>query len=154
MYKVELVENKTKDWKVAQLTGLDDSKFEDVSINRNAKDGSLFPNFDGIVTGGNVEGNIWKSPTNGKVFLFPAKPKTGFTGGSNTKRVDIVKETEKSVTKAQERKEEGIKHSSLMRMSHECALAQVGGIGMQTEEYKKSFENFYQLLDSKWEQPF
>lgn len=88
-----------------------------------SKDGTLFPNFSGLVTGAEFEANAWTNPTTGKVSFFAPKPSTGakqaFGGG-----IKAVERKEKGIEKSQDRKEEGIKTSSTIRMAVDLAIAQ------------------------------
>lgn len=115
-YQVDWVESKGPDWKVAKLVNLPG----DVSINRTNKKGEVFPGFDEIMPGKEIEGEFWNSPS-GKGYLFPPKaPKSSFKGNS----MAVVEKTQEGVKVAQQNKELGIKVSSTMRMAVDLAIAQ------------------------------
>lgn len=80
-YTVEWVETKREGWKVASLKEIVEggAQVNDVSINKTDNKGRVFPNFDAIMPGSTVAGNLWRSPT-GKYTLFapdPPKPSAG-----------------------------------------------------------------------------
>lgn len=43
------------------------------TIWRDSKDGSVFPNFDTIMNGSEIEANPWTNPKTGKIALYPIK---------------------------------------------------------------------------------
>lgn len=150
-YLIEWSERKNNDWIVATLKDLTGATFENVSINRKSKKGDEFINFDSITTGGDIEGNLWTSDK-GTHYLFP--PSLQKKGGTKPPIEKFMKDKQAGIEKSQDRKEEGIKHSSIMRMAHESALAQVGGLGFQDSEFEKSFDKWVKFYQGKWEQPF
>lgn len=112
-FSVSWIENKGADWKVATLVGLDKVITENVSINRVNKKGEVFPNFDGVILGATIEAELWKSPTNGKAYLFPPRVVGTKGGGANIAKM-MDKKTD-SISKSMDRKEESIAMSSAMR---------------------------------------
>lgn len=129
--KIEWLENKTEDWKVASITDDRGSKITEVSINKTSKKGEAFPNFESLMVGMEVEGELWQS-NGGKWYLFPPKPQTP-TGGANRgnggafKSLQIEKAQERThahVTEAQDRKEFSIKVSSTFSQASAMALAE------------------------------
>lgn len=73
-FKINWLEKKSPDWAVATLLNEDGIETKDVSINKTSKKGDIFPNFDTLAPGMDIEGEPWAS-TSGKVYLFPPKPK-------------------------------------------------------------------------------
>lgn len=156
-YQVRKIENKGGDWKVATLIAPDNYPTENVSINRRNKQGEIFPNFDGIVEGGTVEGDLWKSSTpdshgRAKWYLFAPKPlKTqnkAFGGGSGVKAAQERKA--EMINQSQENKELGIKTSSTMRMAVDLALAEVGNNG-DHEQYERRIEYWRTWCWDNWD---
>ena len=102
IYKIDWMEKKSDDWIVATL--LEGTiKHSDVSINRTNKKGEVFPLFDNIQAGREVEGaEIWVSQT-GKKYLFAlSKPR----GNPNYKSNQIAKAQDnkaQQIAKAQDR---------------------------------------------------
>lgn len=119
-YKLDWVEKKNIDWVVVSIEG--DGQPKEVSINRKSKTGELFPNFDGIQPGAEVEGELWQSNA-GKWYLFPPKPITTPSGaprgsGGAFKAQQIDKhETRKEgfIEKIVHTKEESIKMAGAQR---------------------------------------
>lgn len=117
LYKIEWCENKSMDWKVVTLsTG--GQQFENVSVNRiNKKDSKVFPGFDEIQAGRDVEGELWTSST-GKHYLFPPKVGMGTKPAWAKKAGDITKAMETkqaNITASMDRKELSILLSSVQR---------------------------------------
>lgn len=123
--KVEWCENKNQDWKVATLKAPDDYVTENVSINRQNKKGEVFPNFDGIIPGADIEGELWKSDS-GKWYLFAPKPQNSHSGGGNRMGMmkEVIKEKQEGIRASQENKELGIKISSTMNKAIDLAIAE------------------------------
>lgn len=124
-YKVDWVENKNPDWKVATLVGADGYKTEDVSINRANKKGEVFPNFDGILPGSDVEGELWQSNAS-KWYLFaPKAPKSASGGGFKGNMEKVMERKESGIRLSQENKEHGIKVASTMNGAVQIAVAMI-----------------------------
>lgn len=116
-YIVDWAESKKPDWKVVTIREITEggNSYEDVSINKVDRKGVTFPNFDGIMPGAQIHGNLWRSPT-GKYTLFAPEPKvagtaparpTGNTGGA--RGVAAAQErTKTNVAQAQENKGRGV----------------------------------------------
>ena len=162
MNKIEWIENKSKDWKVATVIDPTTSaQYENVSINRTGKNGEVFPNFDGIMAGSMVEGNLWTSSA-GKHYLFPPKLQGQYPTKTKPPFKEMMKEKLDGIKLSQDRKEEGIKHSSVMRMSHEIALAEIqhlkegpdGEIVNFDSNFKPIFEKWHKFYADRWESPF
>lgn len=123
-YTISWIEAKNPDWKTASLIGEDKTAYQDVSINRTSKKGEAFPNFDGLMNGGEAEGEIWQS-AGGKWYLFPPKPQTtpsgaprGSGGGFKAKMIDeAMAKKEQSIGRFQASKEESIRLASAQRDS-------------------------------------
>lgn len=100
-FKVNWMAKKSEDWIVAALIDESGTEFKEVSINRTNKKGEVFPNFDGIMPGAEIEGNLWTSDA-GKHYLFAPKPQKfgGAVGGQQAR--------EKSINKVLDRKEDSI----------------------------------------------
>lgn len=122
-FKVEFVENKSNDWKVAQLRDEHDKEYKDVSINRVGKKGDTFPNFDAIMPGASIEGVYWQSDA-GKNYLFPPRPEGAQPPRRSPSAINTaMKKKEESIEKFQDAKETSIKISSTLRDA--VTLAQV-----------------------------
>ncbi len=142
-FKIEFLENKSPDWKVATVTDETGKTFQEVSINKTNKKGEPFPNFDQIMSGATIEANFWTSGA-GKHYLFAPDPKNVSTGtvapqggrGGGIAKAQMVKA--ENIEKAQGNKELGIKTSSTIRMAVDCAVAEcgIGGNGLQSSILK------------------
>lgn len=71
-HKVVKAEAKTIDWKVITILNAAGELVEEISVNRTNKKGETFPEFDEIIVGATIEGQLWQSPK-GKLYLFPPK---------------------------------------------------------------------------------
>lgn len=71
-HKVVKAESKTSDWKVITILNAAGELVEEISVNRTNKKGEVFPDFDEILAGSNIEGQLWQSPK-GKLYLFAPK---------------------------------------------------------------------------------
>ena len=120
--KVEWIEVKAPDWKLATLIGEDGKQITEVSINRTSKKGEVFPSFDELASGHDVEGELWQS-TAGKWYLFPPRPQTTPGGASRGQggayKAKVMEEAmarkEVSIGKFQASKEESIKLAGCQR---------------------------------------
>lgn len=92
-------EDKNADWKVVGVLTDANVAIEDVSVNRTNKKGEVFPGFDTIRAGAEVEGTLWQSST-GKYYLFAPDPAKAKPAGAMA-----------GMKAAQERKAEGIKEA-------------------------------------------
>ena len=106
--KIEWIENKSDDWKLATIAdGANVTK--NVSINRTNKKGEVFPDFDNLQAGREVDGNLWES-SQGKWYLFPVtKPTPGIMG--NKPAYGVAKNMERketSISKSMDRKDNAI----------------------------------------------
>src|SRR6202020_1668901 len=76
IFKIDWVETKKENWKVATLhEAIENGQtVTDVSINRTEKDGSIaFANFDELAPGMEIQGNLWKHPTTSRYTLYPIR---------------------------------------------------------------------------------
>lgn len=158
MIKIEWAENKSVDWKVCTVVNESGATIENVSANRKNKKGEIFPNFDGITPGAEVEGELWQSSAD-KWYLFAPKPKGEGMGSRPAwaKKPDMTKVMEKkeaSIEKAQDNKAEGIKISSTMRMAVDLALAEAEGArheGNTGFDFSESIMRWRVWLWNTWE---
>lgn len=154
IYNIRWVEVKNDDWKVVSLvdaaTSGDQSPvdYKDISVNRKSKSGELFPNFDDIQAGRDIEGDIWKSPT-GKWYLFAPKPKkVGGGGGGAFKQAQIKEVMDKKnefIGKTLDRKEDAIKLASSQR----DAVLMVSTL-INSKHWTTLGENDYKRIIIEW----
>lgn len=115
-FKIEWSENKSADWKIISIKGDDGKLTEDVSVNRVNKKGEIFPGFDEVKVGNDVEGELWKSTSNKHYLFAPKKVSTSSynapRGGGAVKAAEITRE---SVKEALDTKENSIRLSGAMR---------------------------------------
>lgn len=152
-FKISWMENKTSakgnKYIRASVTDEKGAEFTDIAIF------DKFPDFANIQNGSELEGNLVSKEYNGKTSYTLNSPNSSPTGGfSGAGGVKLMEKKQAGIEKSQDRKEEGIKHSSVIRMSHETALAQVGGLGFVSEDYKKAFTYWQNFFQGKWEEPF
>lgn len=129
--KINWLEKKNNDWIVANLLQEDGTEIKEVSINRTAKNGQVFPNFDGLAPSLDIEGELWQSQA-GKNYLFAPKPKLEApefikkgNGAYKTQQIEkSMERKESSITKFQDNKEWSIKVSSTMRDAVLLAIAE------------------------------
>lgn len=113
LYTITKIEPKSNDWKIVGGTGADGSFLIDASVNRVNKKGEVFPNFDGITEGAQIEGEPWKSDS-GKWYLFAPRahrPK----GRQNFDVAATMARKDASIEKFTDKKEYAIKVSSTAR---------------------------------------
>lgn len=151
-YSTQWVENKSPDWKIVSVTGVDGTKLTDASVNRVNKKGEVFPNFDAIIPGYEFEAEPWKSEV-GKQYLFAPKvqgTQNKSSGGAYKGSGGIAKAQEKKaemIAEAQGNKELGIKISSTLRMAVDLAIAE----GNNAEEtLEQSILKWRKWLWSEW----
>lgn len=92
---------------VADLIDDTGQKIEGVSINEKSKKGDVFPNFSGIITGQDVEGELWTSDA-GKHYLFPPKKKLDKPNFMKKNIEDAINLKNDNIGKVMDRKEESI----------------------------------------------
>lgn len=114
-HKIDWIEEKSPEWKVASVTN-EQGSFKEVSINKTSKKGEAFPNFDGLMSGQEVDAEFWSSPA-GKHYLFPPRVDkvNGVPYNAKPGAVKAAEVTAKSVEKSQDRKEHSIKESGTQR---------------------------------------
>jgi hypothetical protein len=149
-YKVDFMEKKNEDWIIASLSS-PEASFPEVSINRKNKKGEVFPNFDGIQAGREVEGHIWSSPA-GKVYLFAPQPEGSKppmrSAGAITKAMD---RKEAGIEKFQDSKEQGIMTSSTIRMAVDITLAESAGLPFDVGVFKGRVKVWRDWLIAEWD---
>jgi len=102
-YNIEWLEKKNPEWYVMNLKGEDGTSVKEVSVNKINKKGEAFPNFDAIMNGGDVEGELWSSGA-GKNYLFAPKPQT-----NRKPNMDRIMEKKGTlIAESQQRKEKSI----------------------------------------------
>ena len=138
-YSINWCEKKNNDWIIASILpqkedGTWDKEITNVSINRTAKSGQVFPNFDTIAPGIEIEGEFWQSQAE-KNYLFAPKPKLDppnfIKQASNSafkaKQIEEAQaRTTQSVAKAQDNKDWSVKVSATMRDAVLLSIAEQG----------------------------
>lgn len=158
-YTVEWLEVKSPEWKIATLSDENGKHIVDVSINKVNKKGIEFPDFDKILPGSKIEGNLWQSPA-GKTYLFapdaPEKPKIAsggsFKGQSGMKA--IIAQKAENIEKSQDRKEQSIREAAIFRDSTLLTVAQVGSDGASAEILQDAWLEWKKWLTNQMDQPF
>lgn len=131
-FKIEFIETKGADWKVASLSA-DGKTISEASINRTSKKGEVFPNFDNLMAGQEIEGEPWQS-SGGKWYIFPPKQETNAVGASGAQpeayrrppsAINVaMKKKEESIGKFQDAKEQSIKVASTFSGAWNMAIAE------------------------------
>lgn len=156
-YKIDWLEVKSPDWKIITITG-EGKQYNDVSVNKTSKKGEVFPNFDDMKAGDDIEGELWVSQA-GKNYLFPPrvdnKPQTR-SAGAITKAMDKKAE---NIAVAQGNKEHGIMTSSTIRMAVDIALAETTGLPFDVGVFKSRVREWRNWFIAEWDnvgqaQPF
>jgi hypothetical protein len=125
--KIDWLQVKNPDWKLASITQIDGTKLTEVSINRTTKKGEAFPNFDGLMAGHEIEVELWQS-TAGKWYAFPPKdPAKIAQGGAYKQKMinDTMDKKAASIGQFQDNKELSIKVASTIKMAVDLTVARV-----------------------------
>lgn len=144
--KVEWMEKKNEDWIIATLKSENGVALEEVSINRKNKKGEVFPKFDEIVAGADVEGELWQSSA-GKWYLFAPKAVKMAVGGAYKGQMmeKAMDKKNESIARFQGDKELSIKIASTFSQSVALAIAEFQA-NRQTSVGGPSLE----VLQKKW----
>lgn len=126
IYKIDWLEKKSDTWIIATLTeGIENGKTtENVSINKTNKDGTMaFKEFDTLMPGHTLEGNLWRNPSSNKFALYPNRPapkndgevvarstSKGFGGANKAMETKAA-----NIKEAQENKNKGIMIAAAFR---------------------------------------
>lgn len=127
IYTINWLEKKSDTWIIATLTeGIENGKTtENVSINKTNKDGTIaFKEFDTLMPGHSLEGNLWRNPSTNKFALYPNRPAPksdgevvarsapakGFGGAAKAMETKAA-----NIEKAQENKNKGIMIAAAFR---------------------------------------
>lgn len=158
-YGIVVVEDKNADWKVITLEMGENSFQEGVSVNRKDKKGGPdFPEFDKIVVGGSVEGELWQSPTNQRFYLFAPRPKPagGPRGAGNAAAITKAQDTKREDIKdAQERKKEDIAQAAAFRDATLITVEWVKSAPFPLdEEIKAYWRSWVKFFLNEGSQPF
>jgi hypothetical protein len=110
-FNIKWLVKKSPEWIVAELVDDQGKELKEVSINKVSKKGELFPSFDELQPGRDVEGELWVSQA-GKNYLFPPridKPRGGASGAFKTAQIEKTMDLKnQNINKALDRKEDGI----------------------------------------------
>lgn len=160
-YKISKLDKKKEDWYVADLVAADGYETKGASVNKiDKKTGGIFPGWDFLKEGENVDGELWKSPTTQKWFLFPPKAASqnsqkGPGGAYKQKMIeDTMKAKEASISKFQGSKEEGIKLASTLRMAVDLSVAEITSNKEDDEaSLQARIKRWRSWLWAEWEKP-
>lgn len=150
MVKLNWLEKKNDDWLKAEVINEAGATIRDVSINRVGKKGEVFPDFDNLKAGHQINGILWQSPKGGW-YLFPPKEKKNNSRGAYMEKV--MEKKDQSISKFQGAKEENIKLASTIRMAVDCAIAEYGGAEVSTEKLQRAVQGWRKWLWQEWERP-
>jgi len=149
LYHLNKVEKKTDDWYVLSIKGLDDTQYEDVSVNKTDKAGSPQWDMSEFVEGKSINGNIWTSPK-GKHFLFPIKEKAVVKGGAPGIKAAQERKAE-TIKEAQENRAQGVKVAAAMRDATLITLASLKDQPFPTdEEFQAEFIKWRSWYMEQW----
>jgi hypothetical protein len=149
IFKVDWVETKGADWKVATLVeGVEGGRaFENVSINRKryGSEEIQWPDFDAIAPGTTLNGDCVESKTKpGNWSLYPLRPKpaavsrpASYAGKGPSGMKAAQERKDEMIKEAQGNKELGIKVSSAMRASLDFAVAAVADSRFEMQEERE-----------------
>lgn len=152
LYHIQTIENKAEGWKIADLKALDGTEIENVSINKiDKKTGeTAFQDFDSLVEGGSIQGELWTNPA-GKHYLFAPKkaaPRAGNTA-PGIKAAQERKET--GIAKAQDRKETGMKIAASFRDATLLLTNMAGYKDMTPDEIQGQHKFLRRWLMAEWD---
>lgn len=152
--RIEWIETKAPDWKVAALTDEQGQTNQEVHLNRKSKSGEEFPNFDTLAAGQDIEGEPWKNSA-GKSYLFPPKKDKPRPQGNRTAGMEKMMDKKAiQIGAAQDNKERGIMTSSTMRMAVDLTVAQISGdpiLSKDTAQIKKMIMDWRNWCATRWE---
>lgn len=158
--KIDWIETKGPDWKVATLTNEMNKTEKEVSINRTSKKGEVFPNFDALQVGQTIEGELWQSGA-GKWYLFPPQPKSQYRaptsngGASRGSQMAKVMETKnQNIKEAQETKHEAIKLAGAQRDATLIVTTFYANLVLTDVEIASKVEQWMKYFLNLGEQPF
>jgi hypothetical protein len=159
-YKIEWIEEKEYEgskYAKASITGLDGSKFEEITL------GKEWPNHAELRPGDTIEGNPWQNPKSHKWTLYPPKEPNHViysnkpSGGAYTPKsspIKVAMETKRAnIQESQEHKDLSIKISSTMRDSVSMAIASKGLNDMQDKDFLASILEMRKWLWKHWDDP-
>ena len=148
-YKIEGLEKKNNDWLSLLL-----ESGEEVSVSRVSKKGEIFPNFDNLVPGGEVEGELWQSQA-GNWYLFPPKVNPMGTKPAWAKKESTITkamETKaQNIQTAQENRELGVKIASTMNKAIEIALAENGQSPIVAGDFQERVKYWRKWIYENWD---
>jgi hypothetical protein len=159
MYTLSNVKDISSDFKTADIKSNDGVATTGVGIGRKAKDGTIqFQTFDAFVDGYQMEGNLWRSPSTGKQYLYPIREPKPATGAYTRSGGAITKAQEKKaedIETAQNRKKDAIALAGAFRDATLISLASYRDIPFPTdEEFKAEWIKWVRWILSKNEEPF
>lgn len=146
---LDWVEKKNNDWVMASLQ----SGEKEVSINRTSKKGEVFPNFDNLAPGLEIEGELWQSQA-GKWYLFPPKlnpmgPRPQWAKKEST--INKAMETKaQNIQTAQENREQGVKIASTMNKAIEIAIAENGQSPIVATDFQERVKYWRKWIYENW----
>lgn len=151
-YKIKTISK--KDWQGKRLADVEVIDLTGAVIKgtiwEDQKDGSKYPNFDGLTQGLQIEVTAWTSPT-AKVSFFPPKPVKTQSGSSGRGSINQAQEKKaQSIGLAQDRKEEGIMISSSIRMAVDIMISRMPGDNMSVEQIKEEILKWRYWFVSNW----
>jgi len=134
----------------AQFIGEDGQQF-DATIWEKDNKGVAFPNFAELKAGQTIEGNPWKSPTSGKISIYPPRVDQPKGGAGRTAQINQSMEKKGAMIKdAQENKELGIKLSSTMGNAVNIALQEAKDFPFSEKVYQERVKYWRKWLFDNW----
>jgi len=149
LYQIKKVEVKSNDWKVVSGVGSDGAFLVDASVNRTNKKGEVFPNFDSIAEGAQIEGEPWQNDK-GKQYLFAPRVKSG-TGRAGFNIAAAQENKAKHIAEAQDNKEYSIKVSSTARDATLIAVAMLEAKAIEPTQFKAQWAIIRSWLWENWD---
>lgn len=154
MIKINWIEKKSDTWKVATVE-VEGQTYKDVSINRTDKNGRLFPNFDGLAAGMEIEGTLYTNKMSGKHSIYPPREQTNaggaYRGSGKPSIVQAMQKKDESIAKFQGNKEESIKISSTMRDAVLLAIAEFDKELHPASRLEERIKYYREWLWKEWE---
>lgn len=152
-YKIEFIETKGTDWKIASLTD-ESGKTEEYHLNRKDKNNNIFSDFDKWMPGHDVEGDPWTNSA-GKRYLFPPKPtmQQGAARAGGFSPAKVMAQKAEGIKAAQENKDLGIMTSSTIRMAVDISLSEnnSAAMGFDGGVFKDRVLHWREWLISQWD---
>ncbi len=155
LYKAKTIERKKLPSGAELINGVFidvEGKEIEATIWKTDSKGSVFPGFDTLSVGSEIEGNPWTNPTTGKVNIYPPKEKKA--GGNSANISNLMDKKAENIEKAQDRKSESIAYfnsvNSAIALINTKAYTEGGNALMDYREFIQKERDWFLAEYKKW----